>query len=88
MFQFDIVPSEYIPSFDSGRITVTANTIALNWQRLSYDAQSPDRDGDGVAVAARAIPEPGLLSIVALGLLGLLGAAPLRRSQSSSLAGA
>ena len=67
-------PQSYMPGFDSSRITLTADGFALNWEGLVYDPGNPSRDGDGLAVSVQAIPEPSVLAIVMLGLVGLLWA--------------
>ena len=69
-----VTPQSYMPGFDSSRITITPDGFALNWQGLVYDPGNPSRNGDGLAVSVQAIPEPSVLAILMLGLVGLLWA--------------
>ena len=80
----DLTPSSYMPGFDASRVTVTANSIAFNWQGLAYDVGNPYRDGDGTAFSARLVPEPGTLVLLGGGLL-MLGAG-LRQGHFSAAA--
>ncbi|MGD9511747.1 MAG: PEP-CTERM sorting domain-containing protein [Geminicoccaceae bacterium] len=75
---FEITPSPYMPGFDASRVTVTASSIAFNWQGLRYDPDSADNGGDGIAVSARLVPEPGILALLGAGML-TLGATMRRR---------
>lgn len=77
---FEVTPGLYMPGFDASRITVTTNSIAFNWQGLRYDPDSPDNSGDGIAVSARLVPEPGILVLLGGGLLTL--GATMRRRRS------
>jgi hypothetical protein len=61
-------PSTSMAGFDNARVSYTDHQILLNWQGLSYV------DGTTVTInftSASAVPEPGTLALLGLGLAGL-----------------
>ena len=59
--------STNLPGFDLDRVTFSADSISINWQGLSFDAGTRwDID-----IITAAVPEPGTLALLGIGLLGM-----------------
>lgn len=66
-----VIPSTTMSGFDNSRVSFTDNQILLNWQGLSYIDGTTVNISFTSPLSPSAIPEPGTLALIGLGIVGL-----------------